>query len=244
MKPFLTTEQFIKKARAVHGDRFDYSKVIYLGRKNRIIIICPIHGEFLQRPDHHLQGHSCTKCRSDKITTLKKLSQEEFIKRSNIIHNNFYSYLNAIYTGIFDKLIITCPIHGDFEQTPANHINHKQGCPNCKASKGELAIKAILDKHNIKYVREFMLPEIVSLLKYDFYLPDHNLLIEFHGGQHYNFIPYFHETEDNFLKQKERDIFKKDFAHRFKYKFLEFNYKQLRHMKQHQFEELILNKIK
>lgn len=244
MKLFLTTEQFIKKAITIHGDRFNYSKVIYSGRKNKVCIICPVHGEFWQRPDHHLGGHSCAKCRSDKITILRRLSTEEFIKRAIEIHGYFYDYSKVNYNSAHEKVCIICPDHGEFFQSLANHINQKQGCPVCKASKGELAIKVILDKHNIKYIREYMLPEIVSLLKYDFYLPDYNLLIEFHGGQHYNFIPYFHKTEDNFLKQKERDIFKKDYAYRFKYKFLEFNYKQLRHMNQHQFEKLVLDKIK
>ena len=90
-----------------------------------------------------------------------------------------------------------------------------------------------------------MLPEIVSLFKYDFYLPDLNILIEFHGKQHYEYIKYFHNNdEDNFLKQKNRDDVKKDNARIWKYRFIEFNYKQLKHMTNKQFEEMVINKIK
>ena len=58
----LTKEEFIEKARQVHGDKYDYSKVEYKNNKTKICIVCPIHGEFWQRPNDHLNGRGCDKC--------------------------------------------------------------------------------------------------------------------------------------------------------------------------------------
>ena len=59
-----TTEQFIQEARLLHGDRFDYSKVIYKNNKTKIEIICKEHGSFYQSPDMHLRGDGCPLCRN------------------------------------------------------------------------------------------------------------------------------------------------------------------------------------
>lgn len=57
-----TTEQFIIESIAVHGNKYDYSKVDYKTNKEKVCIICPIHGEFWQNPKSHLHGHGCRKC--------------------------------------------------------------------------------------------------------------------------------------------------------------------------------------
>ena len=108
-----------------------------------------------------------------------------------------------------------------------------------------MVIKNILDKNKIINLTEYKIPEVVSNYEYDFYLPEYRILIEFHGIQHYKYIPFLHRfNEDNFDKQKERDIFKKDHAYRFKYRFLEFNYKQLDSLSEEEFEKLILKSIR
>ena len=53
----LTTDEFIKKAREVHGDKYDYSKVEYINKRTKVCIICPIHGEFYQLAGDHMRGH-------------------------------------------------------------------------------------------------------------------------------------------------------------------------------------------
>ena len=68
----LTTEEFIAKAKAVHGDRYDYSKVEYVNSKTKLCIICPKHGDFWQLPSNHLRGHGCVKCRADFNTKYNK----------------------------------------------------------------------------------------------------------------------------------------------------------------------------
>lgn len=236
-------EEFINKALLKHINKYTYQNVIYKNNNEKVIITCPVHGNFQQTPKGHLSGYGCIKCLYDNKVVKPPLLLEDFIDRANKVHNNKYNYTKTNYVNAKTKLIITCKKHGDFKQKPFNHLNGK-GCPVCKASKGEIAIKSILDKNNINNQTEYKIPEIVSNYEYDFYLPDYRILIEFHGIQHYKYIPFLHNyKEDNFDKQKERDLFKKDHAYRFKYRFLELNYKQLKELSLDQFESFILNRI-
>lgn len=125
-----TTEQFIEDARKVHGDKYDYSKVTYIDSRTKIEIICPIHGSFMQLPNAHLRGADCRQCSIHKRSNERMYTTEYFVKQSKLIHNNKYSYEKVIYTKCNKKVIITCPIHGDFEQTPTCHLQG-QGCPEC-----------------------------------------------------------------------------------------------------------------
>lgn len=229
-----TLEQFIEKARAVHGDKYDYSLSIYSGKRNLIKIICPEHGEFLQLAGNHLKGRGCPTCHFDN----KKLTKEQFINRANKIHNNFYDYSLVVYKGCFDKIIIICPIHGQFEQV-ANYHLCGNGCKKCKSSNGEKIIAKILEKNNINYKREYKLPNYN--FKYDFYLPDYNLFIEFHGEQHYRPIDHFGGIE-SFKELQFRDNFKKSLAREYKIPLIEFNYKHLR-IQEKEFENIILKNI-
>ena len=126
----LTQDQVIQKFIKIHGNKYDYSKVIYLGTHIKVCIICPIHGEFWQTPHNHLAGQGCVKCGYSKNSLSFKHTTEQFIQKSNQIHNNKYKYPNAVYESAFKKLSVTCEVHGDFLQTPNNHLNG-QGCPLC-----------------------------------------------------------------------------------------------------------------
>ncbi len=121
-----TTKIFEKKARSIHGNKYGYSKVVYAGAHCKVIIICPIHGEFSQRPTNHIdQGNGCPSCGG----SLKKTTQQ-FTDQAKNIHHDKYDYSLSIYVSAFTKITIVCPIHGPFEQTPDNHL-HGQGCPGC-----------------------------------------------------------------------------------------------------------------
>ena len=101
-----------------------------MNTKTKVCIICPIHGEFWQTPHHHLQGHKCKKC-IDKLRL-----DNNFVNKSNIIHNNTNDYSKVKYINCETKVCIICPKHGEFWQTPHNHLKG-QGCPICKQSKLE-----------------------------------------------------------------------------------------------------------
>jgi len=191
-----TTEQFIEKAKKIHGDKYDYSKVEYVNSQTKVCIICPIHGEFWQKPAIHLQGKGCQICGGNI-----KLSTDEFIKRAQEIHGNIYDYSKVEYNGMETKVCIICPKHGEFWQTPHNHL--KYGCFKCKNSKLEKEVREILEKNNIKYEEQ----KTFDWLKYkqnmylDFYLPEYNTAIECQGEQH--FTSYRFEKDDERLKIRQ-----------------------------------------
>lgn len=143
----LTTEEFIKKAKEVHGDKYDYSKVDYKNTKTKVTIICPTHGEFYQRPSDHIEGSNCPKCNGRALTVL------ENIERARKVHSNKYDYSKVNYKKLSDKVCIICPTHGEFFQAFNTHINGR-GCYKCSRnvtlSKKEFICKA-REVHGDKY---------------------------------------------------------------------------------------------
>ena len=127
----LTTEEFIQKARRVHGDKYNYKNVVYEKTNIPVEIICPIHGSFKQKPNYHLSGNGCPKCGIVKCSkAVSTLTMESFIRRARIEHGDDYDYSNVRLNRVCDKVEIICPIHGPFFQTVNNHL-HGMGCPQC-----------------------------------------------------------------------------------------------------------------
>lgn len=126
-----TTEQFIKESEQIHGDRYDYSQVKYTGKEKEVKIICSEHGEFNQKANIHLMGSGCPKCGLLAISKKKRLSQNDFVKRSAKVHNDKYDYSLVDYQRIDKKIKIICPEHGVFEQIAADHLHNGAGCPAC-----------------------------------------------------------------------------------------------------------------
>jgi hypothetical protein len=125
-----TTEQFIKKSRSVHGNKYDYSLVIYLNNSTKVRINCPDHGEFLQNPNAHMRGGGCSNCAADKTRTRCSSNTDEFISKAIDIHGDKYDYSNVVYINNNTSVIIRCSNHGEFNQTPQNHLIG-QGCARC-----------------------------------------------------------------------------------------------------------------
>lgn len=270
MKKKLTTEEFIEKAKKIHGDRYDYSQTVYQKAKINVKVICKTHGAFEQTPDNHLQGRGCIECSGlkkltveefirkanikhsfkytyanaeyknsstklkitcrnhgdfhqiakdhlngfgcSKCSNLKKLTTEEFIERAKNIHKDTYDYSRAEYSGMWEKICISCKKHGDFMQAPANHINFV-GCPKCKRSKGEKIIAWFLNRNNIYYEEQKKFADCRKKLPlpFDFFLPKLNLCIEFNGIQHYKMSNHI-EKRYKFTDTVENDKIKKDYC--------------------------------
>ena len=128
----LTTDEFIKRSRKIHGDKYDYSKVNYTGIYNEVCIICPIHGEFFQLPNAHLRGKGCKKCSMEKLwKNKKKITTECVIEKGKEIYGEKYSYNKTVYNGYNNQFTVTCPLHGDFETNYRKFILKKHGCKKC-----------------------------------------------------------------------------------------------------------------
>jgi len=126
VRQFLNNEKFITRAINIHGDVYDYSNTEYIGSKDKVIITCKLHGEFLQTPNNHLNGQGCKKCANAALFS----NQNDFILSANNVHNFTYDYSNTIYSRSDIKVVINCREHGEFLQTPPNHLSGK-GCPKC-----------------------------------------------------------------------------------------------------------------
>ena len=98
-----TKEEFIKEARELHGDKYDYSKVEYIGALKKVCIICPIHGGFEQTPHNHLGGQGCPTC--GKCIPTK----EEWIAEARKVHGDKYDYSKVDYVNSRTKVCIICP---------------------------------------------------------------------------------------------------------------------------------------
>ncbi|MEA3371429.1 MAG: DUF723 domain-containing protein [Campylobacterota bacterium] len=127
-----TTETFIEEAIEKFGDQYDYSKVVFKRMDIKVTITCKDHGEFEITPEGHLTNAAgCPKCGHKLISVARSLSESDFIARVTEIHNGKYTYSDLVYTGIKDKVEITCPNHGNFWQTADNHLHLAHGCPKC-----------------------------------------------------------------------------------------------------------------
>lgn len=138
-----TTAQFIKEATILHGTLYDYSKTVYSGALRDVNITCKTHGEFLQKAYVHLRGAGCPKCGQNQANKKNTSTKTEFITKANKIHNNKYNYDKVIYKNAITKVIITCPVHGDFEQAPYHHLRGS-GCRKCNLKGFNFAKPAIL----------------------------------------------------------------------------------------------------
>ena len=131
----LTTAKFIEKAHAMHGNTYDYSRAVY-GKNNLtpVEIVCSIHGAFKQTPDDHLEGCGCPLCGRQKTSNAKRSNTIKFIKEAQQIHGERYNYENTEYVVSNEKVVVVCPIHGEFLVMPYNHLSNKNGCPQCGGS--------------------------------------------------------------------------------------------------------------
>lgn len=201
-----TSLDFIERAREVHGDKYDYSKVNYIDAQTKVCIICPIHGEFWQKPYAHLNGQNCPLC-SHRNT---KYTVEEFIEKAREVHGNKYDYSKVKYINKDKKICIICPIHGEFWQTPHNHIQGKQGCPKCKNSKLENDVMDYLEKTQILYNYQYRNTDFLGKQSLDFYLPQYGFGIECQGIQHFEKVSFGGEIDKETLFQlnQQRDNLK------------------------------------
>lgn len=265
------TKSFKIEANKIHNGFYLYDKSKYKYSREKVIITCPTHGDFKQKPNNHLFGKGCPKCALNKkrtsdnrfkiqmdskfgenfdfssseyinsrtpidikcnicenIITIKpkhisnlrckkcdksKIFQS-FLIRANEIHGNKYDYSLVVYEKNNKKVSIICPHHGEFEQRPDNHLEGK-GCLKCNESKGERKIEKILIQNKIKYIKQKTFDDCISIkkrkFKYDFYLPDLNLLIEYNGKQHYTPIDFF-GGKKAFNKRVKYDTIKEEYC--------------------------------
>lgn len=182
---------FVDKAIKVHGTKYDYSLVNYKKATSYVNIICPEHGMFKRTPNVFLNGTGCRACGYERLSTLKtkplSLLVQQFVK----VHGTKYDYSKVIYTGDKNKIEIICPEHGILTQTPNSHLRGN-GCLKCSSriSKNELRIIHWLEQNCILFIKDKTFVDLhgktkTSRLRYDFWLPEQQILIEYDGEHHF-----------------------------------------------------------
>ena len=198
----LTNEEFLKKCFEKWGNKYTYEKTEYIASRKKVIITCPIHGDFEITPNHFLNGRGCAYCAKNGI-----IDNGKFIEKAKKIHGDKYDYSKIQYMSTHKQICIICPDHGEFWQTPANHLKG-EGCPLCKQSKLENTIHLFLKENHLNFIpqKKFKWLGRQSL---DFYLPDYNIAIECQGIQHFETVPFFKNNNIFRLDNKKQKLCEK-----------------------------------
>ena len=204
MKRPMSLETWISRCNEKHNFKYDYSLMKeYKRGKDKATIICHEkdkfgneHGVFHTRCENHLyEGNGCPKCANVARMDSVRMTLGEFVRKSFEMHYGKYSYekTKQFQSGHEDKVIITCPIHGDFIQTPHAHLRG-QGCPYCKTSKLENDVAEEVSKHyNIIRQHKF---DWLGRQSLDIYIPEYNVAIECQGEQHFEPIDFGNRGEE------------------------------------------------
>ena len=213
------TEDFIRKARAIHNDKYDYSNTVYVTNHQNVCIICTAHGIFLQSPANHTHKtnpQGCPKC-TGKIPWTK----DRFLLEARLVHFDKYDYSLVDWKGFKSLCTIICPYYGEFKQSPLVHLMGC-GCQKCLSPRGETTIRELLNKKTIKYEEQksFQDCKDKNSLPFDFLIfeGDRQLIIEYHGAQHYQPVSFGgkkvpqNEVLSNFESIKKRDDIKRNWC--------------------------------
>lgn len=226
---------FIQKANEVFGKgRFDYSLIKLENESSYIDVICPEHGIFNIRASSHLEGYGCKKCnREGRI----EVHWEQFKKFLELKFKDSLDFSNYVYKDTHTKSEVICPKHGVSYRSP-NQLRDGIGCSKCKISLGELLVSRLLESNGIPYEREFSFEN--SRFRFDFRILNLNILIEFHGGQHFIPVPRF-GGKKALKKIQERDYLKKGLAYENGFKLIELTYI---HLRDKVLEKTLIRKLK
>lgn len=218
----LTTDEWVARARATHGDRYGYSKVEYVNKNTKVTIVCRVHGDFQQKAVSHAHhGHGCARCAWAQNGVIGRLSKTVWLERARAVHGDRHDYSKTEYVDSSVKVSIGCRVHGEFWQSPVSHVHGQRGCPDCASSsrsRGEAGVSAILVGLGVWHERQWRHPTCRdrNVLPFDFYLPTHGALIEFDGLQHYKPVKWPGMTDADaelvFRATERRDLIKSDWA--------------------------------
>lgn len=216
----------IKKTSKEFVNNLDFTKTQYKGMHQKIKVRCKRSGILMNIPPATLQrGLCCKKCGLNAfLKTYHVIHSPIFINKAKRIHGDLFDYSKCNYINSEIPIIIICKYHGEFKQRPAGHLSGR-GCPTCCASQGEAKIARYLKEHQIGFIHQYKVKIENSWHWYDFYIPDKNLIIEFHGLQHYMPVKFF-GGKKSFKLLQERDQIKLDYCKKHNIKVLVVPYKQ------------------
>ena len=194
-----TQQQFIEEAIKIHGDAIDFSKAVYVNRKEHVKINCltnPEHPEWRSRPNDILKGKGCPRCAIESKTK----TQQQFIEEAIKIHGDAIDFSKAVYVKDKEHVKLNCltnPEHPEWSASP-NHILGGSGCPRCAKSSISDISQRWLDHKGIPdnpgVTREVVINIGDKIFKADGFDPNTNTIYEFHGD-FYHGNPKIHNLD-------------------------------------------------
>jgi len=189
-------DRFFQEADKVHNQKFDYDRASFTRIHEKIRFRCSIHGWREVNARNHLKGIGCQRCAGKGKKTVEEVKME-----AKSVHNSFYSYDHVTYINTMTPVDITCPIHGDFKQTPAAHINMKQRCPRCASYGASKVETEWLDTIGLPNTPEFRNVRRDGFC-FDGYEPKTNTVYEFYGDFWHGNPRKFKSEETNHMNKK------------------------------------------
>ena len=232
----LYPKDWIKNAKAVHGDKYIYdeSKPPRI-KSDRIRYKCPIHGWQETRYDCHVdQKCGCPACAGYSNILSIEQRKANWVKRCKKKYNDRFDYSQFVYVNNDTKGLVTCKEHHySYMITPWGHLRGAGGCPFCTGSEGEVHIRTWLENHHVNFVPQYSIPNENLFCKrkhlmVDFYLPDYRMFIEMNGEQHYKNIAYFHQDSWTFEDQQIRDESLRQYSKRHNVRLLVIKYDEIK----------------
>lgn len=200
---YRSIEDVTRELRKIHGDKYTY--IDYNPKERTIVYVCSSHGEVTQVMDQHLLGKGCRHCFYDSF----RITPEKFMERVKEVHPEGYTYDLTDLTTVNQKIKITHKCGRVYKGRVSNHLNG-QGCLRCKLSSlGEDRIKKFLEFNDIPFIDQYVVNGY--RYRYDFYLPELNILVEYDGQQHFKPVDYF-GGEKAHKRRKEADREKNQIA--------------------------------
>ena len=231
----LYPKDWIKNAKAIHGDKYIYdeSKPPRI-KSDRIRYKCPIHGWQETRYDCHVdQKCGCPACAGYSNILSPEQRKANWVKRCKKKYNDRFDYSQFVYVNNDTKGLVTCKEHHySYMIDPWMHLRGAGGCPFCTGSEGEVHIRTWLENHHINFVPQYSIPNENLFckrqsLRVDFYLPDYRMFVEMNGEQHYKYIAYFHQDSWTFEDQQIRDESLRQYSKRHNVKLLVIKYDEI-----------------
>lgn len=205
--PIQTIPGLIAKARVIHGDTYDYSKVESHVTAAKVTIICPIHGEFKQSWNAHVHAKTgCWQCGVLKRQLTKRKGRSYWVEQATKIHKNKFDYTDAKLDTVHEKITLTCDKHGPFDINFSSHIYDNAACPKCDkyTSIAEQEIADFVTSLGVKI--DIKNRQVLEGKELDIYIPHKNVGIELNGIFWHSTRAETGTAEDRNYKASKRQI--------------------------------------
>lgn len=196
-----TLDELIKKANTIHNGKYSYNHYALINTHAPSYITCPIHGDFLQSFDSHINGKSgCPECAKTKRNIKNTKFRHRMLSENDQRYSFGYAYDKFKYNGYDAKSIVVCQEHGEF-LTSWHRLKSGHGCPKCGNvnNRSELRLLGKLKETfgEVEYQKRF---DWLGRQSVDFYISKYDIGIEYQGRQH-----FYKDTKFDFDDTVERD---------------------------------------